>query len=414
MEESINNKKLASVTAYFIFAFILERFYRDPLFEFSLSKIEELQRTSSIGTIKFFSYFTILGKFEGIIPLMMLILNYFSISKSYTIMLIYFICQYISNILKLFYQDPRPYYINTNIVAYSTDADYGNPSGHGFAPTVFYLSLLYFSKESKLMKKIPTLYYSCSVIVVISILMLIYSRFLLGVHALNQLIFGASLGLGVYYLIFFVVDIDSFVEANNFFKNFRGEGKYAVWYSFYSGTILFGIICYSFFKFDNSHIPEAKRMFPDIPQYKLFQNYEFLILLMMFVMVGAHSGILYLMYYLKNRLNFEKIDYQAFNQFDSLLSETNKILRFLLILCITLLSTLPYFLVNSRSSLPIIYLLKICFPCLLLGFSFFGLIPISCIKFNIFSETFLKEISKNIDRPEDQDLHRDNKVVYII
>jgi hypothetical protein len=355
-----------------------------------------------------------LGKYEGIMPLMMLILNYFPLSKTYTLLIIYIMSSYTASFLKYFYQAPRPFYLNNNITAFSCDSDYGSPSGHGYAPTVFYLSILTFLKEYAFFRKNQIFFYVLCFVTGNLILMLLFSRFLLGVHALNQIIFGLTLGIGSYFLVFEIFDVHSFVKGANFFQNFIIRGSNILWYSFYFTLIIFSLLCYGFFKFDHSYLPIVIRSFPELPPYKLFENYELAMTFMVFVMVGAHSGILYLLYFIKKYYKVEKLNYDTLNQFDSFISETSKLLRFLLILTIFCISMIPYFLIGEYTPLPLILLLKFCFSSIVFGFVLFAVVPIASLKFNIFPETFLLEMSRNIDQPEEISFHKDNKNIFII
>lgn len=43
-----------------------------------------------------------------------------------------------NSLLKLFYNDPRPYFIYTDLKGYGCDAEYGNPSGHAMVGIMIY------------------------------------------------------------------------------------------------------------------------------------------------------------------------------------------------------------------------------------------------------------------------------------
>lgn len=59
---------------------------------------------------------------------------------------------YLNSLLKLFYNDPRPYFIYTDLKGYGCDAEYGNPSGHAMVGLILYyliIDAIYSSKFTK-------------------------------------------------------------------------------------------------------------------------------------------------------------------------------------------------------------------------------------------------------------------------
>jgi len=414
MEELDRKTKIIGVYVYFLLVFITERIYKEPLFNYSLTKIQEYQEYYSDFTIRFYGYYTNIGKFEGIFPLIVLIFNYFPLSVSYFLLLFYVISFYIDNILKLLYQDPRPYFINTNIIPYKTDSDYGNPSGHSLASTVFYLALLNFCKNTKFFKNNRHLYYLFSLFVIISLFMLFFSRFILGVHAINQLLFGMLIGLGFYFILFHIMEVDSYENGSKFFLINMSFSNNIMSFFIYFGLIILSVICYSFFDFDHTYVAFIHNTFPNNPQYKLFENYDFALTLLIFVVIGSHSGILYLLYFIKKYYKIDKINYDNLNNFESSMSEINKALRCCLVFLMIFISSLPYFLVNEINSLPVIFLLKISFPSILFGFVLFGVTPILCLKLDFLPDSLLLELSRNVEQPEHNMLKKDNSNFNII
>ena len=414
MEVFNRNTKIIAVCVYFLLVFITERFYREPLFNYSLSKIPELQQSFSPLTLTFYGYITNLGKFEGILPLIVLIFNYFPISISYFLLLSYIFSFYLDNILKLLYQDPRPYFVNTEIIPYKTDTDFGNPSGHSLASTVFYLALLNISNNITVFKKNRILYYLYSFFIICSLVLLIFSRFILGVHAINQLIFGVLIGLGLYYISFNLIDIDTFTNGTQFFLLNRSNSYNILSFFVYFALIFLSFISYCFFDYDHTYLLQIHKQFPNNPEYKFFENYEFAMTLLIFLVIGAHSGIIYLVYFINKYYKIDKINYDNLNNFESSISELRRLLRFLLILTIMFISSLPFFLVNEFNSLSVIYILKISFPSLLFGFILFAVAPLICLKLDFFPQTLLLELSKNIDEPDQITFIKDSSNLNII
>ena len=48
------------------------------------------------------------------------------------------VCVYSLSILKMLYNDPRPYFISDEIKGYGCDSEFGNPSGHAMLSLINY------------------------------------------------------------------------------------------------------------------------------------------------------------------------------------------------------------------------------------------------------------------------------------
>ncbi len=118
----------------------------------------------------------------------------------------------VMNVTKLSYADPRPYWVASDIVAYKCSNQYGNPSGHsetsmGIAMTLW---LDYaFTNASNLRKGVllfAALLFAFSIG---------YSRLILGVHSLDQIIYGLSLGVWIAFTMQYCVrpDLDPHVAS---------------------------------------------------------------------------------------------------------------------------------------------------------------------------------------------------------
>jgi membrane-associated phospholipid phosphatase len=89
---------------------------------------------------------------------------------------------------KMFWRDPRPYFLTKMSPLNCKDVEYGNPSGHAMVTTAIYLTVFYLLKRKGLMYLfLQAVFYCC--VFVISI-----NRFKMGVHSLDQLLNGCVLG----------------------------------------------------------------------------------------------------------------------------------------------------------------------------------------------------------------------------
>ena len=112
---------------------------------------------------------------------------------------------------KLAYHDPRPYMVDPLITPYKCSKGFGNPSGHSSASSLsaitFFLDIFhgsqignsilrYFSKHVYVVSLILNIYWAASIP---------YTRFLMGVHSLDQIIYGSTLGLWAGLTMHFLV-----------------------------------------------------------------------------------------------------------------------------------------------------------------------------------------------------------------
>ena len=102
----------------------------------------------------------------------------------------------LTNITKLSYHDPRPYWVDTpqgdtKIQAFSCSSQYGNPSGHSSTTMAMALAMAldFAHTGNKLVFKL--LGFACAITFAVTIA---YSRLFLGVHSLDQVLFGLLLG----------------------------------------------------------------------------------------------------------------------------------------------------------------------------------------------------------------------------
>ena len=99
---------------------------------------------------------------------------------------------------KLAYAEPRPYMIEPSITPISCSKAFGNPSGHSSASQLIGLILILdiFHGKEKTPKYFSKKAYVASILVAAFWAITIpYTRFVLGVHSLNQIVYGVTLGI---------------------------------------------------------------------------------------------------------------------------------------------------------------------------------------------------------------------------
>ena len=204
--------------------FIIEFFYRDPLFNYSLDFEKNWQEKASKATITTFKIFTkIGGEYLMAVPVI-IVLWFFTLIKSFVYLMGFIFCLQFHSMMKIWYGNKRPFWHIESLYKGICDGGFGNPSGHSISTTFLYLSLFIYYKQSKFLKD--------KLIVVIIILvfclfwtvMILLSRLILGMHSVNQVIYGTSLGLIFCVLIFIVFKIHQIPVAN--YKRFFIVKKY--------------------------------------------------------------------------------------------------------------------------------------------------------------------------------------------
>ena len=207
-----------------IILFIIEFFYRDPLFQYSLDFEKNWQENATKETITTFKIFTkIGGEYLMAVPVI-IVLWFFTLIKSYVYLMGFIFCLQFHSMMKIWYGNKRPFWHIESLYKGICDGGFGNPSGHSISTTFLYLSLFIYYKQTKFLKD--------KLIVVIIILvfclfwtvMILLSRLILGMHSVNQVIYGTSLGLIFCVLIFIVFKIHQIPVAN--YKRFFLVKKY--------------------------------------------------------------------------------------------------------------------------------------------------------------------------------------------
>jgi len=92
--------------------------------------------------------------------------------------------------LKLFFAQPRPYWIDPQILAFRTESSFGLPSGHAQHATVFWGALAASSRQPAIL-----------ILVMLIIFLIGVSRVLLGVHFISDVLAGWLIGALLLWLL---------------------------------------------------------------------------------------------------------------------------------------------------------------------------------------------------------------------
>jgi hypothetical protein len=210
-----NNSKLFFLVIFLISTLILETLIRRPLHNLSLyilSHIDESSRCSFWDDISFFE------GFSGKVFLLILIVNFKNIYAALAFISISEFTIYFTNILKLFYYEPQPFWLKANLRPCSCNVNYGNPSNTAAGTMTMFLILnkIFKKKNSSLNNALIALTFGTFLFIPN------VARFVQNSHSINQVLFGFAIGYSVYYIFFEIFEIN-YKDSNQFIYIFYNK-----------------------------------------------------------------------------------------------------------------------------------------------------------------------------------------------
>ena len=380
IEENNLNKKIFILII--IITFLIEFLVRENLFSISIPIIIFLQRNFYyFYPIELF--FSLFGMEKGIFLILIISYNISNILIPLILLSISLISIYIGGILKIIYQNERPFFINSEIKVLNCEGGFGNPSNHSLLSTFFYLSLyeIYVNKNEKINEKQKNLIYFLTIIFIFSI---VFSRMFLGVHTLNQILFGSLIG---FFLYFFMFKIYKFNQNVLFIiYNFKQIVFVIIF------LIIFGFFnYYFFFNFDNKILYEKynfmiEKNCPNFPIIKRLENESFYCIFVLSVLIFAVFGIYYEYYYIfsANVSKFIKYNFNNENENEINLLNNNvnnrwnktnfnvSIKRFFVILIVCGILLIPYFFISYDNNFFVVLVFKTLIPLYVIVFVLFS------------------------------------------
>ena len=386
-ENNNNNKtiKFLILIFYLIISFILEKLYNNYLFNKSLEIEEYLFKTTSNKIIIFFKFITHFGSQTFIVPLIMILFFTFPLHLSYIFILIIINVCYFNGILKIFYSNPRPFWIKNEIMR-KCEGSYGNPSGHSFMSFAVYLSLWkvftnydYFNKNffGKIFK-IFSLFFT-----IVFCFFILLSRIYLSVHSINQIIYGSSFGLALFFYFFYVLKFHEMNGKNFFLKYIQGKNNIIFHTIKYLVFLIILFLVYNF-KNDNEIKNTYKEMLlnicPKLKEYKNFKNDGIFNGLTIFFVMGAHYG---LYFFLNKILIYRPYKDEEINNWNKGGDKIGFIKRILILIPMGSPMILCVIFPDKDINLFFVYLFKVVIPYFLTGFCLFGVYIYIIIKLKI-------------------------------
>ena len=379
--------KIISIIIYFIIIICFEFFYRDYFFKKSIKLQEELHlRIKNDSILKINEIISFFGGVLSAIFFSLLIFLFMPLNYSFLILQCIIYSAYFTNTLKMIYQSERPNWIS-KYLSYTCESGFGNPSGHAFTTVNLYLCLAHiFSKYFKfglILKFIIFIF--C---ILISIL-IIASRVILAAHTINQIIYGACLGIGVYFILIHIIGYHNYSSVE-FYQHIKKKKVKKIYYIFHIFLLILAVFIYLFTKNkDTSQI--EKSVFNGIRcpfkyEYKKFKNDGLFQALSISAMLGAQFGIDFLFILLKVNnyiVGFQIIEWNK-----------NKKISFIFLRILVILSSsigiILYFSFPGYVILFFIFVFKSAFAYFLGMAGIYGLGIFLCIKLKIANKDIYK------------------------
>lgn len=412
-KETITWIKICALLVYLAIVIGVEFAYRQSLFDYSISFENNIQQKASKSTMDFYKIVTYFGSTEVLIPIGIVIFFCFSLNKSYTFISILILSVYYDNILKIIYGSPRPFWFDHNVHK-GCDGGFGNPSGHAFTSTASYLACWHIVTSFKWFKKnVYTYilrYFLLSVFLLLTCFIIV-SRLYLGVHGVNQVLYGATLGIGLYFGYFFVLELHK-IDGQTFKLHLMKKINIIVYSIIYFVYFITLLLLYLLRKNnEEDYIQDLLLLCPDLKKYRKFNEDGFYAGLTLFFLIGFHYGLM-IMFYVSNKLYPNKTE--EVNSWQYIKKPLNALYRILLIFPFLIVMIL-YFVIPSKSAFVILYIFRMSFPYLSTGFLITSGYLLVAIKCKIVNEKVWGDEPRNISnfnmKPNDIEKKNDDGAV---
>lgn len=407
---------------FLIYCFILliiEIVFRNVLFKFSLPVIVFIQQ--HFGFLSVFAHlFSFYGTANGIIFFVIVTYNFANCYKTLILMSIGLFGSYFGGLLKIIYASPRPYWASQEITALGCEGGWGNPSNHALISVSFYMTLYRIVIDSShidMSKKTKNNYLKFTILFIV---LICFSRIFLGVHSINQVLFGAAIGLFIYYFLFHILCLNT--NNPNELISIILSYKY----------ISFFVILLSFVPFfpywiinvnaqlKNKWKTIIESQCPNLPHSKRFEQESFLCTYLILTIIPCLLGMYFEYSYIfdRNYAKWARYNFDPYNDSDKNLlykSELKKtcwnctdyitsIKRIILIGLIVCFIMIPHFLVSYHDSFGLIITIKMLLPMTFLSFFMFSYLKMLCSMLQLTNIVLFTQINTPHYSGQDRDL----------
>ena len=378
---------------YFALIISTEFTYKKKLFDKSINFQEDLREKydKEGGFYKFWNFFSFFGNNIFCFGVFFVIFIFFPLNSSFLVLQSLNFADYLTNLFKIIYRNPRPYW-KSDRLDIVCNSGYGNPSGHSVIGLSFYLVLShvitnfdFFRKKRKgqILRVIIFVFFS------ILIFLIIISRFFLSAHSINQIIYGTLLGIGIYFLEIHIISYHTY-SSKDFIKHIINKNVIFIYFIIYA--LLLGLLLVAYFCFDDNKILE-NFIFENIfngerchtkRKYQVLKTTGFTQALGITSLIGAHLGIILLIYVLK-KFKYKIDNINKFNR-----TSIKKWFIRLPILILSGIFVIFYFAVPKSSPLSIIVIFKFALPFFLTAFSLYFFGVFISVSFNLVNHDIKK------------------------
>lgn len=368
----------------------IEFFYRKPLFDYSLIWIKNQQTSSSQVLMSFFKVISEFGTEPVLIPIVVLTYLFAPLNKAYLFLSVTILALVIDCIMKICYGSPRPYWIDKTLFK-ACDGGFGNPSGHSYTSTASYLTLAHILTDYDFFKKKIYMRLGVYFLFIGLIIAILLSRLFLGIHSINQILYGSLLGFALYFLYIHIFAMHK-LSGQEFFRIFTELSLIIINLLLHLIILAISILVYFLVPNDTSPYDEIQNnLCPNLNLYRKFNNDGLYGCLTFLALIGSHYGILFLanILNLKNKNNLD-----VFLKWNSNNKLLNKLYIFLLMICFAT-PLILMLIISGKANLIIIYIFKVSIPYLLACFGIYGLNIYCSIKLKIANPLIIDSLVLN-------------------
>jgi len=354
--------KIFIAIIYFALVICMEQLYRETLFDKSIDTQEDIREDHNKGSAfyDFWKFISVFGTASITFPVFFVIFLFFPINSSFLTLqsLIYSI--YITNLFKIIYRNGRPYW-KSELLDVVCNSGYGNPSGHSVTSTAYYLTLPhivtnfpFFTRDTKgkIVKLIIFILFIILAVLVMS------SRIILAAHSINQVLYGFTLGLGIYFVLIYILSYHTY-SSDKFLKHITN--KVVVLFYMIFHIIIFALLIIIYATIDDNQkikYDVYTNIFNGVrckvkKKYQLLKYDGFFQALAIVAILGAHLGIILLIQLLKINNYIINGSIIEFNR-----SSVKRWLLRLPILIVSGIFILLYYLIPGDKSLAVIFIFK--------------------------------------------------------
>ena len=378
---------------YFVVIISTEFTYKKKLFDKSIKFQEDLREKfdKESSFYKFWNFISFFGTNLFCFGVFFIIFIFFPLNSSFLVLQSLNFADYLTNLFKIIYRNPRPYW-KSNRLDIVCNSGYGNPSGHSVIGLSFYLVLSHVftnfeffrkNKKGQILRIIIFCFFS------VLIVLIIISRFFLSAHSINQILYGTLLGFGIYFLEIHIISYHTY-SSKQFIKHIVSQNVVLIYFIIYA--LLIGLLLSIYFCFDDDEFLEDY-IFANIfngercdkkRKYQVLKTTGFTQALGITSIIGAHLGIILLIYVLK-KFNYKIDNINEFNR-----TSIKKWFMRLPILILAVIFVILYIAVPKSSHLAIIVIFKFALPFFLTAFGIYFFGVFICVRFNLVNKDIIK------------------------